>query len=112
MMGRAAYQEPWRLIAVDPLLFGEDARFASPKEAAAALTPYIERELAHGTRLHAITRHLHGLFRAVPGARAFRRHLAGAATTPDAGAEVPAAALALVADGVLDRDRELANVAA
>ncbi len=25
MMGRAAYQEPWRLLAVDPLLFGEPA---------------------------------------------------------------------------------------
>ena len=73
MMGRAAYQEPWRLLAVDPLVFGEEARFASAKEAAAALIPYIERELAQGTRLHAITRHLHGLFRAVPGARAFRR---------------------------------------
>ncbi len=82
MMGRAAYQEPWRLLAVDPLVFGEHAPFASPKEAAAALIPYIERELAQGTRLHAITRHLHGLFRAVPGARAFRRHLAGAATNP------------------------------
>ena len=71
MMGRAAYQEPWRLLAVDPLFFGEDARFASPKEAAAALIPYIERELAQGTRLHAITRHLHGLFRAVPGRARF-----------------------------------------
>ena len=78
MMGRAAYQEPWRLLAVDPLLFGEAARFASAKEAAAALMPYIARELAQGTRLHTITRHLHGLFRAVPGARAFRRALAGA----------------------------------
>jgi len=95
MMGRAAYQEPWRLIAVDPAFFGEEARFASPREAAAALIPYIERELAQGTRLHAITRHLHGLFRAVPGARAFRRQLAGAATT-DAGAELLRAALALV----------------
>src|SRR5207237_6666991 len=27
MMGRAAYQEPWRLLAVDPLLFGEPAPF-------------------------------------------------------------------------------------
>src|SRR3984957_20089154 len=27
MMGRAAYQEPWRLIAVDPLVFAEDAPF-------------------------------------------------------------------------------------
>ena len=40
--------------------------------------PYIERELAKGVRLHSITRHVLGLFRAVPGARAFRRHLATA----------------------------------
>ena len=107
MMGRAAYQEPWRLLAVDSLFFGDDTAFASPKEAAAMLVPYIERELSQGTRLHAITRHLHGLFRAVPGARAFRRHLAGAATTA-AGAEVLIVALGLVSD----RDRELAHIAA
>jgi tRNA-dihydrouridine synthase A len=68
--------------------------------------------LAQGTRLHAITRHLHGLFRAVPGARGFRRHLAGAATAPGPGAELLAAALALVSDAVLDSERELAHVAA
>src|SRR5471030_2194692 len=39
MMGRAAYQEPWRLLAVDPLLYGEPAPFASPKEAALAFIP-------------------------------------------------------------------------
>jgi tRNA-dihydrouridine synthase A len=97
MMGRAAYQEPWRLLAVDQAFFGEDARFAAAKDAAAALVPYIERELAQGTRLHAITRHLHGLFHAVPGARAFRRHLAGAATTKS-GAEFLLAALRLVSE--------------
>ncbi len=112
MMGRAAYQEPWRLIAVDPLVFGEIAHFTSPKAAAMALIPYIERKLAQGTRLHAITRHLHGLFRAVPGARAFRRHLAGAAAAPDASAEYLAAALALVAEPPLDSARELAHIAA
>jgi tRNA-dihydrouridine synthase A len=112
MMGRSAYQEPWRLLAVDPLVFGEPARFASAKEAAAALAPYIARELAQGTRLHSITRHLHGLFRAVPGARAFRRHLAGAASTAHADAEYLLAALALVADGVLDRSADLAHIAA
>jgi tRNA-dihydrouridine synthase A len=112
MMGRAAYQEPWRLLAVDRLLFAEHTPFTSPREAAAALIPYIERELASGTRLHAITRHLLGLFRAVPGARAFRRHLAGAATTPGAGAELLAAALVLVPESMRDRDGELAHVAA
>jgi tRNA-dihydrouridine synthase A len=95
MIGRAAYREPWRLIAVDPLFFGEAAPCATAKEALRALLPYVERELGQGTRLHAITRHLHGAFRAVPGARTFRRHLAGAATTA-AGAELLATALDLV----------------
>jgi tRNA-dihydrouridine synthase A len=112
MMGRAAYQEPWRLLSVDPLLFGAAAPFASAKVAAAALAPYIAREIAAGTRLHAITRHLHGLFHAVPGARAYRRHLAGAASTPHADAEYLLAALALVADGVLDSGTDLAHIAA
>ncbi len=105
MMGRAAYQEPWRLLAVDPLLFGETAPFASPKDAAVALIPHIERELARGTRLHAITRHLHGLFHAAPGARAYRRRLAGAPAS-DAGADLLLSALALV------QDREPAAIAA
>jgi tRNA-dihydrouridine synthase A len=98
MMGRAAYQEPWRLLAVDPVLFGEPAPFDSPKAAAEALIPYIERALAHGSRLHAITRHVLGLFRGVPGARAFRRHLATEAVKPGADAATFRAALALVAD--------------
>jgi len=95
MMGRAAYQEPWRLLDVDPAFFGAKAPFDSSKLAAEGLIPYIERELANGTRLHTMTRHLHGLLRAVPGARAYRRALAGA-VAGDAGAEVLIAALALV----------------
>jgi len=112
MLGRAAYQEPWRLLGVDPLLFGEAANFASAHQAAAALAPYIARELAAGTNLHAITRHLHGLFRAVPGARAFRRQLAAAAGNPRAGVEVLTAALALVREGAVDSTAELAHIAA
>ncbi len=108
MMGRAAYQEPWRLLAVDPLLFGEPAPFASAREAALALIPYIERELAKGVRLHSITRHMLGLFRAVPGARAFRRHLSTEAMKPGAGAAVMADALGQV----LDSQADLAHIAA
>jgi tRNA-dihydrouridine synthase len=108
MMGRAAYQEPWRLLAVDPLLYGEPAPFTLPKEAALAFIPYIERELAKGVRLHSITRHVLGLFHAVPGARAFRRHLATEAVKPGAGASVMADALALV----LDTAKDLSNIAA
>jgi tRNA-dihydrouridine synthase A len=108
MMGRAAYQEPWRLLAVDPMLFGEPARFASPMAAAETLVPYLERELARGTRLHAMTRHVLGLFRGVPGARAFRRHLATEAVKPGADARTFRDGLALV----VDMDARIAQTAA
>jgi tRNA-dihydrouridine synthase A len=65
-------------------------------EAIEALMPYIERELAAGTRLHSITRHLVGAFHGVPGARAFRRYLAEHCVRPDAGPDALRAALALV----------------
>jgi tRNA-dihydrouridine synthase A len=102
MMGRAAYQEPWRLFAVDPLIFGEPAPFTSIKAAVEAFIPYIDRKLANGTRLHSMTRHLLGLFRSVPGARAFRRHLATHAVKPEASSEVLRAALELVVDSTAE----------
>jgi tRNA-dihydrouridine synthase A len=108
MMGRSAYQECWRLLAVDPLLFGVPAPFANAKEAALALIPYIEREVGNGVRLHSITRHILGLFQGVPGARAFRRHLATEAVKSGAGAQVITDALALVMDSGID----LAHIAA
>jgi tRNA-dihydrouridine synthase A len=108
MMGRAAYQEPWRLLTVDPLFFNESAPFINAKAAAHAFMPYLARELTGGLRLHAMTRHLLGLFHGVPGARAFRRHLSTAAVKPDASAEVLAEALALVADSSAEATRTAA----
>jgi tRNA-dihydrouridine synthase A len=102
MMGRAAYQEPWRLLAVDPLIYGAPAPIASPKDAIEAFIPYVERELARGTRLHAITRHLLGLFQGVPGARAFRRYIAMQAVKPGAGIAVLREAAGLVMDAPAD----------
>jgi tRNA-dihydrouridine synthase A len=102
MMGRAAYREPWRLLDVDPALFGEPRRATSARAAAEALIPYIEREIAAGVRLYAIVRHALGLFHGVPGARAFRRHLAEEAVKPGAGSDTFRAALAKLVDGVRD----------
>jgi tRNA-dihydrouridine synthase A len=98
MLGRAAYQEPWRLLNVDPDLFGEAAPFTTMKDVFAAMMPYIERELGSGTRLHAITRHFVGAFHGVPGARAFRRHLAEHGVKAGAGVEVLKGAIELVED--------------
>ena len=96
MMGRAAYKEPWRLLEVDAL-WDEAPPAASAREAARRHVPYIEHALAEGVRLNAIVRHMLGLFAGVPGARAFRRHLATAAVRPGAGCEVLEEALSFVA---------------
>ena len=68
----------------------------------------MERELARGVRLHSITRHILGLFQGVPGARAFRRHVATQAVKPGAGIAVLRDALGLVMDARTD----LAHIAA
>jgi tRNA-dihydrouridine synthase A len=98
MLGRAAYQEPWRLINVDSELFGAATPFATMKDVFEAMMPYIERELSLGTRLHSITRHFVGAFHGVPGARAFRRHLAEHGVGRGAGVDVLRAAISLVED--------------
>jgi tRNA-dihydrouridine synthase A len=102
MMGRAAYQEPWRLLGVDPLIYREPAQFASMRAALEAYYPYVERELAGGVRLHSITRHILGSFHGVPGARAFRRHIATHAVKPGADIAVLRDALAQVMDAPVD----------
>jgi tRNA-dihydrouridine synthase A len=104
MMGRAAYQEPWRLIDVDPVLFDARAPASSARIAAEAMIAYVERETATGVRASSILRHLVGLFHRVPGARAFRRHLSIAAVRPGAGAEVLRDALRFVTIGAAAAD--------
>jgi tRNA-dihydrouridine synthase A len=103
MMGRAAYQQPWRLMEVDPLLFSQPPSFDSGLTAAEALIPYMERELVRGTRLHAITRHVLGLFAGAAGARAFRRHLAIEGVKAEAGIGIFRAALAHVRNRAMQR---------
>jgi tRNA-dihydrouridine synthase A len=86
------------LLTADPELFGETAPHATMKGVLEAMMPYIDRELAHGTRLHSIVRHFVGAFHAVPGARAFRRHLAENGVRGGAGVNVLRDAIALVGD--------------
>ncbi len=86
------------MLAVDPAVFGEPAPHETMKQVFEAMTPYIESELANGVRLHSITRHFVGAFHAVPGARAFRRHLAEHGVRRDAGVAVLRDAIALVED--------------
>lgn len=88
MIGREAYHNPWVLAQADPLIFGAPAPATSRHEVIEALLPFVATELAAGTPLQSLTRHLLGLFTGVPGARAWRRHLSEQAHRRGAGLEV------------------------
>jgi tRNA-dihydrouridine synthase A len=88
MIGREAYHNPYVLAEWERALLGVAEPAPSRLEIAERLIPYIARELAAGTPLAAITRHILGLFNGLPGARAWRRHLSEAAHRPGAGVEV------------------------
>ena len=99
MLGRAAYYSPWMLADVDRNLFGDD-RATTPAQVVDAMIDYACAQLAHGTPLSSITRHMLGLFQAIPGARAWRRMLSERAprvgTSQPQAIELMRAALACV----------------
>jgi tRNA-dihydrouridine synthase A len=107
MLGRAAYQDPYLLADADRRFFA-GAPGAGRIAVALAMIPYVERELAAGTRLAAITRHMLGLFQGRPGGRAWRRHLGEAAARPGAGAAVLRQATELVAEAQARHEERIA----
>ena len=95
MIGREAYGNPYAVMQWDAALYGAEPP-PSRHELVRAYLPYVERQLAAGVRLSAITRHLLNLFQGVPGARAWRRHLSENAHRPGLGVELIEEALARV----------------
>lgn len=96
MLGRAAYENPRLLAAVDRRLFGADAPDADPFVVAERMVPYAESVVARGFRLSNVTRHMLGLFNGWPGARAWRRLLTVESVKPGADPRLILNALALV----------------
>jgi len=88
MIGRAIYHDPWILADADRSIFGEQNRLSGCFDVIEKILPYVEKELAGGTRLHHITRHMIGLFNGMPGARRWRRYLSENACRKDADVEV------------------------
>jgi tRNA-dihydrouridine synthase A len=83
MLGRAAYHDPYVLARVEAALHGLPL---PPRESVLHhMRPYIEAELARGTSLKHISRHLLGLYQGEPGARSFRRILSEGAHQAGAG---------------------------
>lgn len=83
MLGRAAYHDPYVLARMEAALYGEP--LPSREDILVRLRPYVEAELARGTALKHISRHLLGLYQGEPGARGFRRLLSEGAHLPGAG---------------------------
>jgi tRNA-dihydrouridine synthase A len=89
MLGREAYHHPFVLAKLHLVLHPENARPSVERSAILErMARYAERELAQGTRLSAITRHMLGLYAGEPGAREFRRILSHTARAPGADAQL------------------------
>lgn len=94
MLGRLAYHDPYALARIDAMLFGGVP--IAREQALRMMRPYIEAELARGTKLKHISRHLLGLYHGQPGGRAFRRVLSEGAHRDAAGWDTVEAALRAV----------------
>ncbi len=88
MIGREAYQNPWMFAQADTRFFDGAYQPQSRYQVLDALLPFIEQQLEQGVALQRISRHILGLFRGVPGARSWRRHLSEHAHRKRAGVEV------------------------
>lgn len=103
MVGRAAYQEPYRLALVDAELFGEETLAPTRAEVVQRMLPYVESQSRAGTPLNRISRHMLGLFSGQPGAKAWRRHISENSHLPGADERVLVEALQLVPDAVAEQ---------
>lgn len=77
MLGRAAYHDPWLLAQAAARLFGEPVRTRA--DVVHDMLAYVRDEVASGTPVRAIARHMLGLYHGQPNARVWRRMLSDAA---------------------------------
>lgn len=98
MVGREAYSNPWLLSEVDERLYLSEPTSKTRFSVAEEYMTYCERQLAAGSRLHHLTRHILGLFQGLPGARSFRRYISQHAHKDNASLNVLENALKLVSE--------------
>jgi tRNA-dihydrouridine synthase A len=96
MLGRLAYHNPYRLAEIQRQLFARPDPLPGRESFAMAMMDYAHKEVAAGTFFKHISRHILGLYQAVPGARAWRRTLSENACLRGADESVIRLALAAV----------------
>ena len=102
MLGRVAYKTPAELLEVDARVFGQTGPATDAVSAVEAYLPYISARLIEGVPLHAMTRHMLGLFHAKPGGRLWRRVLSEDGVRRGAGVAVVQRALDMVRQSALE----------
>jgi len=108
MIGREAYNNPYMLAEVDRLVYQDaHALLKSREEIVLQFCDYIDEEVARGTRLHSMTRHVLGLYQGVRGAKAWRRYLSENAHVDEAGSAVVKTALRCVTDFQVNQQPEV-----
>ena len=98
MVGRKAYENPYFLVDIDAKVFNESSKTVSRHDVLEQYKTYVHLQLEKGVPLKVLTRHIHGLFNGLPGAKTWRRHLSEHAYKKDAGLEIINHAAALVAN--------------
>ncbi|MBD0267339.1 MAG: tRNA dihydrouridine(20/20a) synthase DusA [Cyanobacteria bacterium Co-bin8] len=98
MIGRAAYDEPYRFATADQAIFGATTPPLTRHQVAEAMLPYIDEWCARGFKLSTLTRHLLLLFVGQPGSRLWKRQITEQSCRPGAGSVVVRQALAAVPD--------------
>ena len=96
MLGRAAYHTPWLLSEADQLISGDPPSSLTRRDVVGRMMDYAEEELAKGTYLSHIARHMLGLYHGQPNGRLWRRILSEGAHRPGAGIDLLERALETV----------------
>ncbi len=96
MIGREAYHNPWLLAEADARLFAEASSQLTREQVLREFAEYARFQMAHGSGLQHLARHILGLYHGQPGGRLFRRVLSEQAHKRGAGIDVLFAALAAV----------------
>jgi tRNA-dihydrouridine synthase A len=100
MIGRAAYHDPYLLAETDRLIFNKSSEKKNRAQIIHEFIAYVKQQLGGGVPLHAMTRHILGLYQGQPGSRAFRRQLSENAGKTQASIEVLQHALELTEKAV------------
>jgi tRNA-dihydrouridine synthase A len=76
MIGREVYKNPYILSTVDKDVFGKSIKKSTRYEIAMEMANYVDNYMKKEvSNVHAVTRHMLGLYNSLPGAKEWRRIL-------------------------------------